>query len=283
MNLEAKITNKIKRELNTAINRKRENKKSKSLFSLKESEPVIVLGNQKTGSTAIAALLSQATEKSVTLDILDAMQEPSWQLIYKYQLRDFSDFICSYENDFKKDIIKEPSLTFFYKELLHHLPKAKYVMIVRDPFENIRSILNRLGIPGDLEKINFDDWSSLKNFRTWRLALDSTWLGFPSETYIEALAYRWCAAADVYLNNKDAFNLVRYEDFKLNKKNSIEIIAFELGLSVLSDISDQVDIQFQGKGNTNSRGLEFFGLKNYQIIEGICGPRMSLLSYKIEN
>lgn len=281
MDMAYRIDRVVRNKVSGIVLREKERRKAEVLSDFKKSEPVIVLGNQKTGSTAIAALLAKCTEKTVTLDIVDPIPDPSWQLIYKYQLDDFENFIFYYKNYFSREIIKEPSLTFFYSDLLQTFPNAKYVMILRNPYENIRSILNRLGIPGNRNEIEFSDWDSLKYYPTWKLALDSTWLGCQSNNYIEALAWRWCKAADVYLENTDRLIVIKYEDFLSNKMASIEGVAEKLAMDVTSDIKNHVDIQFQGKGNSTLKGIDFFGERNYKIIKDICGERSRGLGYNI--
>lgn len=243
--------------------------------------PIIILGTQKTGSTAIAALLSQATNRSITLDITRAIPDGCWQLAPKYGLDSFDNFVYKYRKEFSRDIIKEPSLTYFYDELRMLFPSAQYVMIQRDPVQNIRSILNRLEIPGDLPAICYDEWPELVKTPVWRLAMDSSWLGRPSDFYIEALAHRWDLAAKIYLDNPDKFTLIKYEDFKKDKKNKIKSLADALGLEVVNDITNDIDQQYQRKGNSDVTGEEFFGKENLQVIRKICGHHAKCFDYSI--
>ena len=114
--------------------------------------PIIVLGHQKTGTSVIAALLGEATGKSVTIDMFHHNNKirPFFRediFNKKLSLRDFIQANALY---FSTDIIKEPDLTFHYEALLNYFPKAKFVFVIRDPRDNIRSILNRLKISGNL-------------------------------------------------------------------------------------------------------------------------------------
>ena len=124
-----------------------------SLFSKINSDPLLILGNQKSGTTVIASLLSKATKKTLTSDIKSLIKNPSLKLDFK--LLCLNDFIKQHKYDFSKDIIKEPFLSFYAEELIESFPNAKIVWIVRNPYQNIRSILNRLKIPGNLQKIKF--------------------------------------------------------------------------------------------------------------------------------
>lgn len=245
------------------------------------SESIVVLGNQKTGSTAIAALLADATGQSVTLDLQRAIQDVGWQLCVKFGVTKFEEVAHRYKEDFSRTIIKEPSLTYFYDEMVSLMPNAKFVFIQRNPFQNIRSILNRLKIPGNLHEIEYDDWPELIKTPVWRLALDSSWLGRPKGTYIEGMAHRWDAAARTYLDAKDDFILIRYEEFAQNKKVAIENLARQLGTEVQKDISASVDVQHQPKGNRGITPIEFFGEANLEIIRNICGDSASQLGYEL--
>ncbi|MDR5865947.1 sulfotransferase family protein [Halomonas koreensis] len=257
-------------------------KKVKAFCSeVHDSKPVVILGNQKTGSTAIAALLSEATQQSVTLDLKKAIPDVGWQLCIKHNVMKFSDVAYKYRSDFKRSIIKEPCLTFFYDEVRELMPNAKFVFIQRDPFQNIRSILNRLGIPGDLQNINLDDWPELAKTPVWRLVLDSTWLGRDSGSYIEGLAHRWDLAAKECLNGDKEFFVIKYEDFIKDKEGAIYSLADSLGMEIKKNISGNVDVQYQGRGNSAVSVKDFFGMRNCEIIRNICGESADKLGYAI--
>lgn len=245
------------------------------------AESIVVLGNQKTGSTAIAALLADATEQSVTLDLQRAIQDVGWQLCVKFGVTKFEEVAHRYKEDFSRTIIKEPSLTYFYEEMAGLMPNAKFVFIHRNPYQNIRSVLNRLKIPGNLHDIEHDDWPELIKTPVWRLALDSSWLGRPKGSYIEGMAHRWDVAARTYLDAKDDFISIRYEQFVQNKKVAIENLAHQLGVKVQKDISASVDVQHQPKGNRGISPIEFFGEGNLEIIRSICGNSASQLGYEL--
>lgn len=270
---------KVKKRLKMILSPLLEMRKKKFLADRKCESPVIVLGNQKTGSTAIAALLSQASGKSVTLDVVRSIPDVTWQLGIKYDVQYFRDYAWKYRQDFYSEIIKEPSFTFFYAELSEIFPNAKFVFIQRNPFQNIRSILDRLKIPGNLDSINFDEHEELNKGPIWRLVLDSHWLGFECNNYIEGLAYRWNLAAQIYLDNADKFNLVRYEDFLVDKKGTVDELCKSFGLPVVENVGNSVDKQHQSKGQSNVDLKAFFGERNYSIIESICYKNGKRLGY----
>lgn len=243
--------------------------------------PIFILGNQKSGTTAIASLLSTATSMSLTPDFVSTIGHPTLQLELNFNLISFNEFIKKYCGEFSNEIIKEPFLTFYINDLLKAFPAAKFVFIVRDPFQNIRSILNRLKIPGNLDDIDLFDWDELNKVPVWRLALQSEMLGINSANYIEAMANRWNYAVESYLHNKDKFILVKYEDFVQDKNSFISDLASQLGLKIQGDISSLINVQFQPKGDCNVDLNMFFGEKNYQTIQKTCSGNIKKLEYQI--
>ena len=178
-----------------------------------------------------------------------------------------------FSHDFSKDIIKEPQATFMIPLIDSYFDMEKYVFIIRNPFDNIRSILNRLQIPGDLDEINLED----VNHR-WRGKFKR---GGPN--YIKDLAELWLEAnsQDKYMYNSRC-HLVKYEDFMKNKIIFIEKLVNNLNLHKINDIKQFADIQFQPKGNSNTDLLMFFGMKNIKLIHDICGEKMMTFGYQKE-
>ena len=248
----------------------------RTLFATVHASPIIVLGNQKSGTTAVAALLAEMTGLSVTLDLKKEMKDPVIDRLTTGGLS-MADFVRLNKLDFSRDIIKEPSLSPFYRELADFFPRSKFVMVIRDPRDNIRSILDRLRIPGDLADVTDEHRSEVT--RAWELIIDGRWLGLQGETYIEMLAERWNYITDIYVHNADRIVLLRYEDFSRDKTAMLDRLAKTLGLEKRHDVSHRVDVQFQPAGNRSVRWDEFFGTDNLSRIERICSDRMEKLGY----
>jgi hypothetical protein len=246
-----------------------------SRFSRINRDAIFIFGNQKSGTTAIAALLSQCTGKSVTLDIT---REQNW-LISRQEIKGkvgLDDFISHFKLEFSRDIIKEPGLTLYFSDLIKKFPYARFVFILRDPRSNIRSILNRHKIDG--REISVEPyWNGLG--KSWQRIFDGSWAGIPVGNMIESLAHRWNYFAEIYLANSEKLLLVRYEDFKQNKESYIERLAERLGLEARYDISERVDIQFQPKGDHSTSVEFFFGADNLNAIKRICHQNMKKLGY----
>lgn len=243
-------------------------------------QPILVLGNQKSGTSAIAALLAEMTDLSVTIDLKKEIPNPTYDKIIKGELT-FSEFVQLHKLDFSRDIVKEPNLTLLDRELAEYFPNSEFVFVIRDPRDNIRSILNRLQLPGNLTKLEPKQWENMS--QGWKLIADNRWLGLGGENYIEMLAYRWNFTSDVFLKNQEKMKLIRYEDFLQDKIGEIARLAETLKLKPSKDISDKVDIQFQGRGNRGVKWSEFFGKNNLSRIDEICSEQMRLLNYNLSN
>lgn len=227
--------------------------------------PVIVIGNQKAGTTAIAALLAEYAGASVTLDFFPYLT-PGFLLQTMGKPDGLRRMLHRFELEFSRDIVKEPHLTFFYPELVDRFPEASFVMVVRDPRDNLRSILDRLGIRGDLTDTHPDAFHVPD---TWSLVLNGSWLGFDGKDYIEQLCQRWNRAAAIAIRNRDNLRLIRYEDFQKDKEACIAETASALGLARRGEIHDKLDIPYQRAGDRSVRWEDFFGSHNLDRIQTV--------------
>ncbi len=240
------------------------------------TNPILVLGNEKSGTTAIAALLGYSSGLSVSLDIPRLEDLALKNRLFTGKMSPL-ELVLNNRLDFSRDIVKEPILTFFLPELIHLFPRSKIIFVVRDPRENIRSILDRCGIPGDRDNLGEEEVRHV--ILGWRRVLEGEWIG-EGECYIEILASRWNVATDQYFQNQERLILVKYEDFIKNKVGEIARLTKKLNLASKKDIVRRVDFQYQGRGQ--NRGIswyEFFGETNLAKIEGICGSRMKRFGY----
>ena len=238
--------------------------------------PIIILGNQKSGTTAIASLLAQATDKSVTLDLSERWLPWHWARDIHAGRLSFQALVMQARLEFSRDIVKEPALTHMYSYLEECFPNAQYVLIVRDPRDNIRSILDRVDLPGTPTRFDAQQLTSLKP--GWRKVLDGTRLGFRRDRWPDNLSEKWNHCADIHLENPEEVLLLKYEDFQADKCAQIALLAARLGLPVTQDVSETVDIQYQPRGRRRSMPwIDFFGAENLSRIERICCERMRKL------
>lgn len=235
------------------------------------ADPIVVFGNPKSGTTAIANLLAEASGRSYSHDMF---YRRSWKYtadLYSGELS-FEQVMRSMKSEFSAGVVKEPNLTFVVPQVVKALPQARNVFVVRSAADNIRSILSRLKIPGtvhDIEDVN--DYPEMVRAPQWQEMLDPRPLGLEPGTHIEIIAQRWRRAVDAYLDISDHCVLVHYEAFRADKKATIETCLKDCGVPVVNDISEKVDVQFQPAGDRGE--LEaFFSPENLALIQKICGP-----------
>lgn len=242
--------------------------------------PVLVLGNQKAGTSAIASLLGEATDLSYTIDVFCLYPGLEERLLSG--AGDFEEVLERGRYYFSKDIVKDPSFTFFYPTLADRFPTSKKVFVLRDPRHNIRSILNRLNLPGDLDELSQNDWNNvMQNFPAWHSVLEGSSAGHKGRNYIETLALRSKKIFQIYFCHKTEVIPIFYETFNQNKVAAIQQLAAQLDLSVVRSIDHLKDVQFQPRGNRSVPIEEFFGTKNSKLIEEICGSEMVAAGYVV--
>lgn len=237
---------------------------------------VIVLGNPKSGTTVVAGLLAEYAGASATLDLWPRLHRPETLAAVHAGELPFAAFVDHFRADFSRGVVKDVHLTFLFPQLAERFPQARYVMVTRDPRDNIRSILDRLDLPGDREDV---DVSRREMRPLWRAVLESPWLEVGDGTYVEKLARRWSIAAAVYLEHRNAIELIRYEDFLEDKAGAIEGLARRLGLERLGRIEDKLDRRYQPKGRSDVDWREFFGTDNLRTIETTCEAEARALGY----
>ena len=239
---------------------------------------VIVAGMQKSGTTAIAKLLGAATKKSVCSDPFYKLSQMSVDFrkeIYEEQLP-LKTLWRRHRSVFLGEIIKDPNFSLLLPQVREMLPDAKIVFIMRDPRDTIRSILNRLNLPGNPEDVDFD---LLEIPATWRNALQGQNPVIQGKNYVEILAKRWVMCAQACIDNQGFCFMIRYEDFKNNKSNTIFELAKQLGYSSFYDIEHLVDIQYQPKGNSDVKWEAFFGKEHLAVIDNETMPYLERFGY----
>ncbi|WP_085680452.1 sulfotransferase family protein [Marinobacter salarius] len=243
-------------------------------------DKIIVAGMPKSGTTAIAKLLGASIQSPVCSDPfhqLDVRRVEYREALFSGELS-VRKLWKEHRDVFSGRVIKDPNFPLFIDDLRGFLPDSDIVFIIRDPRSNIRSILNRLGISGD-PCDNKDKVSQLKG--AWFNVLSGVSPEFQGDDYLEKIAWRWRVSAENYLRNEDSIRLIRYEDFNVNKKGQIESLVSDLGLTVSSDISAEVDVQYQPKGKNSISFEDFFGVDNLARINKIVSPLMARFGYEV--
>ena len=235
---------------------------------------LFVLGNHKSGTTAIAKLLATMCGQTATIDFPRIIRRDGYALA-RGELS-FEDLVNRHPALFCTDIVKIPALTFVAPEIVRRFPESKILFIVRDPRDNIRSILNRRKIPGDRNQLPV--LKKLLMRIQNRPSMDADIWGSGDGGYVGVLARRWNLAIDA-LNKLGAIPFVlKYEDFLAEKQPTLDLLANQFGFGIDRDVSAILDMQFQPAGNSNVDWREFFG-SNLATIDGLCKERMVDFNY----
>lgn len=241
------------------------------------SHHVIVLGTEKSGTSAVAHLLADRCGLSKTIDIPE-LWAPSVLPVLRGEIS-LADVVRRNPRPFTATVIKENYLVYMFDQVDASFPNARFIFVVRDPRDTVRSVLNRLAIPGDLAVCRPGDWQIPEG---WSAVLDPSFCGLPwSAHYIDILAERWNLAAHVFLQQRHRIALVRYEDFISEKLATIDRVAMEIGLAPLADIAHRLDLPYQPAGRDRHRPwASFFGTNNLGRIETRCGVLMESFGYQ---
>ena len=238
---------------------------------------VFVVGNQKSGTSAIGSLLAIYGGLRATIDIIPEIRR---QLVPEVAAgrTSFAKVVRTYRRSFSRDLVKHPNFVLILDQLIAAFPQGRFAFIVRDPRDNIRSILDRVDLPGNSSELTPSEISALSP--AWRRVFD---IGeTDASNYVASLCQRWNSAVDSYQRHKERMALIRYEDFVKDKVVQIALLAGVLGIEERCTIHQLVDKPFQPAGANRLQPLsEFFGTANLKTIELLCGSRASSLGYRL--
>lgn len=263
------------------------NRSIRQLIAPADNAQVVVLGHQKSGTTAIAALLARIADLEVSVDPLFQIDQGKGQAARRLITHPGTlGLLCrTHPQLLTKSIVKDPDLTFIFPTARKCYRNARFLFVVRDPRDVIRSICNRLGLlPTDWR--GCPQASDMKNGNEhWEMILSGRlprqYEGVQAPlTFVANLAYRWNRAAQIFLGSSGQMVLLKYEDFVREKEQSIAKIAADLGLAATGSIKDAVDVQYQPKGNSKTDWPTFFGRHSLCEIESICRRSMSEFGYR---
>lgn len=242
---------------------------------------VVFLGHQKSGTTAISALLAHATKLSFSNDPIYRVSPKSAEIMQQL-LTDKTAFINTAYNKpslFFQNIVKDPDYTLSISSILEIYSFSKFVFIARAPHQIIRSIFNRLSINGDTKLKKFSQNQMANCTAGWDFIINGDPKLNDTMSVIERLAHRVEQTTEQYLKHQENLHLVKYEDFSKDKNNYILQLAQTLDITVNSSIEHLLDKQFQPKGNANVPIEFFFGEENYELINRVCAKTMAEFNY----
>ena len=187
------------------------------------------------------------------------------------------DVVSENKSKFRAKLIKEPNLAFVTQQLNDVFPEAKLVFVVRDPFSNMKSILDRLGLSAGFrleDKIETfpSSWAHVFDNQLWR---------FPCCDPTLMLAHRWKLVAKNALSISGNVMHVSYSDFQADKLGCLRRISQNLGISEVNNVAKRLNVKYQPGGNHKVSIGEFFGTKIIDRITEICEPEFSQLGYQV--
>lgn len=240
---------------------------------------VIVAGMPKSGTTAIASLLGAAMGRSVVSDPFYQMDKNGIQFrepLFSGKLN-IADVWMRHPEYFDGDVIKDPNFPLLFHDLSAFLPRAKKVCIFRDPRDNLRSLLNRVALPGNPQGV---DLKETRVNKTWSMVLGGEIPKIPGSDYLEVLAWRWLYSFREMSAGAKGVEIIRYEDFNKDKLRTIYSLVRKMGFEVSADIGNAVDKNFQPPGKKDTDLHEFFGVEGLKKIEEICEEGIVGLGYE---
>lgn len=246
-------------------------------------EQVIFYGNQKSGTTAIAKLFAERAGLTYCNDPLYNFDKGR-AILLRFLLVFPSAlplFVKLSKATFKGGVVKDPDFSFMFSSVRAAYRPTKEVFVCRDPRDNIRSILNRLGVDGHVasRSIGFDELTG--GNKHWLEILNGFDGFYQGSSVIERLAYRCKANFNTYISNSNDMYLAKYEDFLNGKTEFIDGLIESLSLDGMNSIHDLVDKQYQPKGDNSLSYMEFFGEENLNVINSICREEMQILGYSV--
>ncbi|QHJ11283.1 hypothetical protein FX988_01511 [Paraglaciecola mesophila] len=242
---------------------------------------LVILGHQKAGTTAIATLLAHSANMSFSNDPIYEMSPSNSEVLLTFldKTNDFSDTAISCPKLFFQQVVKDPDYIFSVEKVFKLYPYAKFIFIIREPHQIIRSIFNRLAISGttELNKISCEEL--FEPTANWDYIINGDPTINDNMSIVERLATRIEETTLSYLKHCKNLKLIRYEDFKKNKSQYIKNTLEEMELPSCNEISGIENKQFQPKGDHKVLIEDFFGEKNYSIISQICSKTISHFGY----
>ena len=244
------------------------------------TEPaVFFFGHQKSGTTAIAALFAELVGEPYHHDLFYTHGWLDNHEVFTGSLG-AAELAARAPKAFSRGVTKDPDFTFAMPQIVEAHPTSPAIFIIREPKAMIASILGRLSIPGNAEAIggHLDGLKPVER-TLWGNILDCERQGLPPGNHIAALSHRWHIAAELYARCEGRCLLLRYEDFRSDKKGSLEALATSIGREMRNDISHRVDKKFQPRSKRPDSFLDFFGDQNFEIISSICDSRAKEFGY----
>jgi len=236
-----------------------------------DDDKIFLVGPQKSGTTAIAALLARATNQKPTLDfsVRQYVYRDFWNAVDGELL--FSDFVAKHACEFSGRIVKEPNLSLVVSEVRRSFPGSRMLAIVRHPLDTIRSVCNRLGC---------NPSASIQKCRymtpVWKQILSRQ----SGSSVAVAYAEHWSECVQCICD--DGIPAWSYERFLDDKMRFIQRMAEDLDLPCgsMGLAQRQMDVQYQPTGVPVADFSEYFG-DVYDLVRTVVSHQAGRLGYGV--
>lgn len=202
------------------------------------------MGNQKSGTSAIASLLALRLGEQPPRDIPFFWGD--YQRLSSNNKTNLKKAVIQNVTYFTTKVVKEPCLTQLTGEIQVLFRNAQFVFIIRNPVDNIRSIADRLNLNSPVLLHSPPDRVNIPKSWWYYLYLDHT--NPPGKCVLSRLIARWNEAANVAIDHESLGSLLKYEDFCKDKITSIDRALSKIGESATTDITEHLEKQYQPKG-----------------------------------
>jgi Sulfotransferase family len=257
-----------------------------NIFYGPKKTKIVVLGFQKSGTTAIASLLSLASGLKLSSDPIYQIDYGSGKCARTLMSEgtQADQLIFNHPKIFGAPIVKDPDYIFFFDYIRRIYGNAHFVYVSRHPLDTLKSICGRLGITASMMD-TIPDSSTLDANNHWQGILAGDYPVIPDvgshPGVITNLAHRWQYATDVYLKNAPFMHYLKYEDFVANKEQAIFELLEKLDIKPKSSIKSEMDKSFQRSGGIKVTSADFFGEKFTNEITSICAAGMKAHGYTV--
>ena len=253
----------------------------RAIFLHRHAVEVVVLGHQKSGTTAIAALLARMAGKGYSNDPLYRVDWGGGSAAEAVMANpeSLTDLVRSRRRMFCRPFLKDPDLSFIIPACRRTFDRARFVFVVRDPRDTVRSIADRLGLTAR-DLLCPADASKLPN-RHWSLILAGCLPEVRGNSIAEAIAMRWRIAVRHFYDNSDGIVLLRYEDFLADRIGSLARCLGDLGIKQRQDITPWLETRYQPKGDASMGLQDRLGNECVRFIEEICSVELHKMGYPL--
>ena len=229
-------------------------------------DPIWIFGIQKAGTTVFAKTLAAATEQTSLMDT--PLMWGTWRP--PLGAADLGRIMRRNPITFSPQILKEPTATFYPDACLAQTTRKRHVLLLRNPANNIRSVMDRMGLNGKGKVPPGIQAQIHPVYKAYQREL-----GLPHPL---ALAHRWVLAHEHAAWEDPNIAVFTYEGFMSDTERALKAAADHVGLPITGDFQSTLNQQHQPAGKNRSRTPEaFFGPEVLEQIQSITRPAYNRL------